>query len=125
MVPKALAGMTSMIAMLELLKLRESLTTALDRVHELEGQLTVGAFDEFSSDESDDDEMIVPPPLELSATDVAELLNAHAKLGPSARSKLIIKGIPLFLMLDAKSMSLRPRSRRMSTARKRGRCSRG
>ena len=108
MVPEALAGMTSTIPALELLKLRETLTTALDRVEDLEGQLAVGAFDEYSSDESGDDEMLVPPPLELSATDVAELLNAHAKLGPSARTKLIMKGIPLFLMLDAKSISIPP-----------------
>ena len=79
MVPEALAGMTSTIPALELLKLRETLTTALDRVEDLEGQLAVGAFDEYSSDESGDDEMLVPPPLELSATDVAELLNAHGK----------------------------------------------
>ena len=178
MVPEALAGMTSTI------------TTALDRVDDLEGQLAVGAFGEYSSDdEPDDDEMMVPPPsagrnedsmkilgfwhffvsrnprnlrpepsslvstslthsgddedsedsgvislsffagisgifpqnpapkrlrpalpppLELSATDVAELLNAHAKLGPSASTKLIMKGIPLFLVLDAKSISTPP-----------------
>ena len=87
MVPEALAGMTPTIpTTLELLKLRETLTTALDRVDDLEGQLAVGAFDEYSSDESGDDGMLVPPPLELSATDVAELLNAHAKPGPSAHA---------------------------------------
>jgi len=109
MVPEALAGMTPTIPTLELLKLRETLTTALDRVDDLEGQLAVGAFGEYSSDEPGDDEMLVPPPLGLSATDVAGLLNAQrAKLGPSARTKLIMKGIPLFLMLDAKSISIPP-----------------
>jgi hypothetical protein len=45
--------MTSTIPALELLKLRETLTTAFDRVDDLEGQLAVGAFDEYSSDEAE------------------------------------------------------------------------